>query len=133
MAKTLSKEDALKHATLLSAYLLIVWGFYRLIFKLPEEIEELFVKPVVWLVPIFYLLGKERLGLGSIGITLKNLFPSVYFALGLGAIFVMEALVLNYLKYGGLNFAANVGDKLLFAALWISFATAVSEEIAFRG
>ena len=133
MAKTLSKEQALKHATILSAYLLIVWGFYRLIFKLPEEIEELVVKPVVWLVPIFYLLGKERLGLGSIGITLKNLFPSIYFALGLGAIFVTEALILNYFKYGGLNFAANIGDKVLFAALGISFATAVSEEIAFRG
>ncbi len=133
MVKGPSKEKSLKRATILSAYLLIVWGCYRLIFKLPEEVEEFIVKPVVWLLPVFYLLNKERLGLASIGISHKNLFPSIYFALGLGAIFVMEALVLNYLKYGGLNFAANIGDKILFASLGISFATAISEEIAFRG
>lgn len=133
MPKNLSKEQALKNATILSAYLLIGWGFYRLIFRLPEELEELIIKPIVWLVPILFLLRKEGLGAASIGITFKNLFPSIYFALGLGAIFVMEALVLNYLKYGGLNFAANIGDKILLASLGISFATAISEEIAFRG
>jgi len=133
MPKTISKENTLKHATALAAYLLIVWGFYRLIFKLPEEIEELLVKPIVWLVPVFVLVVRERRGLESVGITLRNLFPSVYFALGLGAIFVIEALILNYLKYGGLNFAANIGDKILFASLGISFATAISEEITFRG
>lgn len=41
------KEVAIKHATVLAAYLLIVWGFYRLFFELPEEIEELIIKPIV--------------------------------------------------------------------------------------
>ena len=37
----MKKETALKNATILAAYLLIVWGFYRFLFKLPEEIEDL--------------------------------------------------------------------------------------------
>jgi len=133
MAQKLSKEKSLKHATAIAAYLLIVWGFYRLMFKLPDEIEELIVKPLVWLLPVFVLLGREKLDLASIGITLKNLFPSVYFALGLGALFVIEAVILNYFKHGGLNFGANIGDKVLLLSLGLSFATAISEEITFRG
>ncbi|MBI4153382.1 CPBP family intramembrane metalloprotease [Candidatus Woesebacteria bacterium] len=127
------KETALKNATTLAAYLLIVWGFYRFLFKLPEEIEELVIKPIVWLLPVFYLLRKERANLSSLGITTKNLFPAIYFALGLGAFFVIEALIINFVKHGGLNFNANIGEKVLLTSLGLSFATAVSEEVSFRG
>lgn len=127
------KKVVLKNSTILAAYLLVVWGFYRYLFKFPEEVEELFIKPAVWLLPVFYFIYKEKSNLASLGITLKNLFPAIYFALALGAFFVIEALAINYLKYGSLNFAANIGERPLFFSLGLSFATATSEEIAFRG
>jgi membrane protease YdiL (CAAX protease family) len=127
------KEVFIKHATILAAYLLIVWGFYRLLFKLPEEIEELIIKPVIWLVPVFYFVRKEKLSLSSLGITSKNLFPAIYFALGLGVIFAIEGIVINFVKYEGFDFGANIGEKALLASLGLSFATAISEEISFRG
>ena len=127
------KEVLLKHATIYVTYLIIVWCFYRFLFKLPDDIEELIVKPVLWLVPILLLLKKEKLGLTSLGITLRNLFPAIYLSLGLGALFVMEALIINFLKYGGFNFGANIGSASFTATLGLSFATAVSEETAFRG
>jgi membrane protease YdiL (CAAX protease family) len=135
MAKKSSSSslESLKNASLLAAFLLVVWGFYRLIFRLPEEIEELFIKPVVWLLPVFYFLRKEGKGISSLGFTLKNLFPAVYFSLGLGFIFIFESLLINYLKYGSFNFATNIGDKPFFTALFLSFATAFSEEVTFRG
>lgn len=123
-----------KYAVGLSVYLLIIWGFYRFLFQLPEAVEELFIKPVVWLVPVFYLLKKEKEKIASLGITLKNLFPAVYYALGLGAFFVMEALVINFIKYGGkFNLGANLGELPFLTSLGLSFATAISEELAFRG
>lgn len=127
------KELALKHATILAAYLLVVWGFYRYLLKLPDEIEELFIKPVVWLLPVFYFLSKEKAGLESLGITFKNLFPAIYFSLALGAFFVVEAIIINFIKHGGFNFAANLGQAPFMASLGLSFATAISEEVAFRG
>jgi len=127
------KTVLIKHSTILAVYLLIVWGFYRFLFQLPEEIEELFIKPVIWLVPVIILLNKEKLGLSSLGFTLKNLFPSIYLSLGLGAVFVAEALVINYVKYGGINFGANIGNLPFATSLGLSFATAFSEETAFRG
>lgn len=123
----------IKNVTKYSTYLVLIWVFYRFLFKLPDEVEETVVKPILWLVPIIYLLNKEKLGLDSIGITFKNLFNSVYFSLGLGAIFVVEAIAANYVKYGGFNFGANIGNLPIMTSLGLSFATAISEEIAFRG
>lgn len=123
-----------KRAVVLSVYLLIVWGFYRFLFKLPDEIEELVIKPILWLLPVFYLIRNEKKSLESIGITFKNLFPAVYYALGLGAFFVIEAMVVNFLKYNGqFNLGANIGALPLLPALGLSFATAITEEITFRG
>ncbi len=127
------KELALKNATILSAYLLIVWGLYRFLFKLPDDVEELVVKPILWLLPVFYFLAKEKSRISSLGITIKNLFPAVYFSLGLGAFFVIEAIFINFVKYKGFDFSANLGNTPFLTSLGLSFVTAVVEEITFRG
>lgn len=128
-----SKDILLKHTSILAIYLLIVWGFYRFLFQLPETVEELVIKPIVWLIPVIIFINREKLSIDSLGFTLKNLFPSVYLSLGLGALFVIEALVINIVKYGHLNFGANIGTLPFAASLGLSFATAFSEEVAFRG
>lgn len=127
------KELVIKNVTIFAAYILIVWGFYRILFKLPDNFEEVALKPIIWLIPIFFILKKEGLTLSSLGITLKNFFPAIYLSLGLGAIFAIEAVLLNFVKYNSFNFGANIGQNGLFLSLGISFATAVSEEISFRG
>ncbi len=128
-----SQEAQIKNLTVYAAYLLVVWGLYRLLIKFPDEVEELVIKPVIWLLPIFYILKREKSNLASIGISLQNLFPSVYFVLGLGAVFVIEAVIINYIKHGGMNFGANLGSSPFIIALGLSFVTAISEEISFRG
>lgn len=131
--KTASKTVVIKNVTIYSTYLLLVWALYRFLFKLPDEVEELVIKPIVWLIPLFWLSAKEKFPLSSLGITLKNLFPAIYLSLGLGAIFVLEAFLANFFKYGQFNFAANIGNMPILSSLGISFATAFSEETAFRG
>ncbi|KKQ37509.1 MAG: CAAX amino protease family protein [Candidatus Woesebacteria bacterium GW2011_GWA1_37_7] len=127
------KEVVIQHITVLSAFILIIWGFYRMLFKLPEEIEEIIIKPIIWILPVYYLLKIEKAGLKSLGITSKNLFYSIYLSLGLGTFFVLEGLIINLIKYEGINFSANIGVNSLFLGLGLSFITAISEELAFRG
>lgn len=127
------EEKVVKRITIYAIFILIVWGFYRVLFKLPDNIEELILKPIIWLTPLLFILRKEKLGINSLGITLKNLFPAVYLSLGLGAIFAIEAIFLNFLKYKTFNFGANIGEGGLMLSLAISFATAFSEEVSFRG
>lgn len=134
MPKINQNVNLIKNVTTYSAYLLVIWVFYRFLFKFPDEVEELVIKPVLWLIPLFYfVIKKERARLASIGFTLKNLFPAIYFAIGLGSIFVIEGLITNYLKYGQLNFGANLGNLPFMTSLGLSFATAFTEETAFRG
>ena len=133
MSKLPSRISLVKNVTVYSTYLILVWAFYRFLFQFPDEVEELIIKPIVWLIPLFYLVKKEGFSFTSLGFTFKNLFPSIYLSIGLGAVFVTEGLITNYLKYKGFNFGANIGNLPLMTSLGLSFATAFSEESAFRG
>lgn len=133
MSKLPSRILLVKNVTVYSTYLILIWAFYRFLFQFPDEVEELVIKPIVWLIPLFFLIKKEGFSFASIGFTFKNLFPSIYFSIGLGAVFVAEGLITNYLKYKGFNFGANIGNLPLMTSLGLSFATAFSEESAFRG
>jgi membrane protease YdiL (CAAX protease family) len=128
-----AKTTIIKNITIYSVYLILIWAFYRFLFQLPDQVEELVVKPIIWLVPLIWLQKREGFGLSALGLTLKNLFPAIYLSIGLGAIFVAEGLLTNFLKYGGFHFGANLGTTPFLATLGLSFATAFSEETAFRG
>jgi len=128
-----TKEEAIKHSTLLATYLLIVWGFYRFIFKFPENIEDIVIKPLLWLVPVAILVKKEKLGPKSVGLTSKNLFSSIYSSLILGIVFAFVGMAVNYAKYQSFNFTSNIGESPFFTALLLSLVTGFTEEVTFRG
>lgn len=132
-AIAMSKTKLIKNTTFLFVYLFLVWGMFRLIFKLPDEVEEIVIKPIVWVIPVLYLLRKEKESISSIGITFSKLFPSIYLSLALGSLFVFLGFITNFIKYGYFNFNANIGTEPLIFGLILSFLTAISEELVFRG
>lgn len=72
--------------------------------------------------------------LKSVGWTWKNLFKSIYLAIGIGILLSIEGVFINSIKYGSFNFlTGNLTQSMLLAALGISAVTAVSEETVFRG
>jgi len=123
-----------KRAFGLFGYILVVWGFYRLLFRFPEEFEELVLKPIIWLSAVGFLLWKEKRDLPSIGWTLKGFWKSLYLGLGLGMAFSIEGIVANVAKYGGIRFVdLGYGNTKFLLSLAISVATAICEETVFRG
>jgi len=136
VGKRLPSACCLKHVLALFSFIFVIWAVYRYFpGVLSAEAEELLLKPIVWLIPTFWLVFKvEKKGLGSLSITKRNLFPSVYWGLGLGMVFALEGLLTNVFKYRGLNLATaglQADDFLrLFA---ISLVTAFCEETVFRG
>ena len=79
------------------AFLFIVWGLYRFLFRLPEEIEEGILKPLIWLGPLFWLVGtkENRPIFSSLGFSRKNILSSCYWGIGLGAILTFEGLLIG--------------------------------------
>lgn len=136
----MSRVSSLKSVISLYIFIFIVWGFYRFLFKLPEVVEELVLKPIAWLLPLVWVLKKSGVAkpseaLRSVGWTGKNLFKSIYLAIGLGILFAVEGVVVNSIKYGGsFNFLQiSLNEGMLMGALGISLITAISEETVFRG
>ena len=115
-------------------FVFLVWSFYRATFLLPEWFEELILKPIVFLLPVLWVVQKEKEKLSSIGFSTKNLYRNIYFGLGLGVVFAVLGVLTNYWKYGGIAFATFglTGASLLWL-MFLSLATAFSEEILFRG
>lgn len=112
----------------------VFWGLYRLIFRLPENIEEIILKPLVWLVPTFYIVFKiEKRGLASLGYSAKNFGQSVFKGLAFGILFLIVGLSLNYLRYSRLSLQNFPVREVFLPALLLSFITAISEETVFRG
>lgn len=135
----MTKIKILKQVIGLYTFIFLVWGCYRFLFRLPSEIEELIIKPLVWLLPVFWILKGPstslRVNLTSIGWRISNLFKSLYLGIGLGIIFAVEGLIANNLKYGQLNLVKipSLTSDLLIFSLFVSLVTAVCEETVFRG
>ena len=110
----------------LFGFLLVVWSFYRLIFRLPENVEELFIKPAVWLGAVGYLLVKEKRGLASLGWENKNIGKSLYLGTVLGGTFAIAGLAVGKDLYVNLDYRLGM-------ALLTTLFTAISEETVFRG
>lgn len=130
------KKLSLKHVFALFSFIFTLWAIYRYFPEiLPVWAEEIILKPLIWLLPTFWLVKKiEKEKLSSLGYTRKSLFPSIYWGIGLGIIFALEGFLTNILKYGELHFEALKYNPVSFlGAVVISFATAFSEETVFRG
>lgn len=130
------EEFSPKHVFSLFSFIFVVWAVYRYFPEiLPTWAEELILKPIIWLVPTFWMVTfVEKKPLSSLGFLSANLFPSLYWGIGLGMVFALEGLMTNILKYGGLWISPAQYSPLPFlGAIFLSFVTALSEETVFRG
>ena len=100
-------------------YLLLAWGSFRYFVRLPEVIDELWFKPLLWLVPLFWwnlamkekvvMFGKQK----PLSLVLGVLVGVAYF------------LLLKYGNWRTFELDVNI--------LGVAVATAVTEELVFSG
>ena len=127
---------SLKHVFALFSFIFVIWSFYRYLPQfLPLWFEELVLKPLLWLLPVVFLVKKvERQPWSSLGFSTQKIFPSLYWGIGLGLVFAFEGLLTHIFKYKGLNLLSFSYSSDEFLGLFlISLATAFSEEVVFRG
>ncbi len=116
-------------------FLLLTWGLYRFLFRFPEEVEELFLKPFFWLGSLFWLVKKvEKKSLLSLGLKVKDWRRGVGWALSFSCLFVLEGIGIYYFKYGQWGFPRlNYSFGGWLGLIITTLVTAITEEVAFRG
>ncbi|MFZ3068824.1 MAG: CPBP family glutamic-type intramembrane protease [Microgenomates group bacterium] len=100
-------------------YLILVWGSFRYFIRLPEVVEELWFKPVLWLIPLFWwnLALREKIVMFG-----KKWGQSLILGLMVGVFYFL------ILKFRNLE-----SFQIDFNLMGIAFATAVTEELTFSG
>ncbi len=100
-------------------YLIVAWGVFRYFGRLPEVVTELWFKPIIWLIPLYWwhmsLKGEPKLFVGKI-------WP----ALGWG---VLGGLI----YFVALRLLTNSGFTPDLNRIGIAGVTAVVEELTFSG
>lgn len=100
-------------------YLVLIWGSFRYFIRLPEVIEELWFKPVLWLVPLFWwnLALKDKVVMFG-----KKIGESLSLGIIVGIAYIL------LLKFGNLG---NI--RVDINLIGIALAIAVTEELTFSG
>jgi membrane protease YdiL (CAAX protease family) len=117
-------------------FLLLIWSMYRFISPLPVWIEEVFVKGLIFGLPVFVIIfWKEKKDLTSLGIGMHNFFESVYLGLALGVFFWFFGQIANFLRYQGLLSLREIQPTSpeFGAFLLLALITAWWEELVFMG
>ncbi len=125
-----------KHIFNIWAVILIIWAVYRVYVHMPEWVDELISKPLVFIGPVlWYVTRVEHRPLASLGLTRGHLGRDLKIGLGFGMVFALEGIVANAIKHGQFSFMPVIpieGFGIVMAIV-LSIATAVSEEILSRG
>ena len=114
--------------------LIMLWGIYRLFFRFPILIEEVFFKALVFGLPVWWLARRNKWSLKSIGISGDGFFQSVYLGLGLGVILGFLGQLGNVIRHGTLVFEDfGLTSEMMGGFIILSLVTAFWEELVFMG
>ncbi|MCX7881130.1 MAG: CPBP family intramembrane metalloprotease [Patescibacteria group bacterium] len=129
------KISPLQKALNLWATILIIWSIYRANFKMPEWFDEFIVKPLIFVLPVFYYvknIEKQEIFPG-LWLKLKNLLSDLLFSLIIGGLFFLSAVSANFIKFKQLSFVNNLSLEKGLLMVLIALATGFSEEVLSRG
>jgi len=117
MALPMTKN--LKRLLFYFVYILLVWGSFRFFARLPEVVDELWFKPVIWLTPLIWwrFSFPKKLDFFDGG-----LLPAILWGLAGGLVYFV---ILRSFTGAGFVFSINTTG--------VALATAVVEELVFSG
>lgn len=120
-------DKAGKRVVLYYLYLWIGWGLFRWLFSLPEAIEELWIKPVVWLLPIWFLRAAEK---ERDRWFRGNIWKAGLAGLGLGVLY--SGVTVLSRRMAGVEVESWLGvDR--YGMVGVGLVTAIVEQLAFAG
>lgn len=112
----------------------VFWGLYRLVFRLPEAIEETILKPIVFVGSVLLVEHPRRwdkyfLSIWGTG----DWFKSLFLGLGFGLSYTIFYGLASFISFGNLELGSELADNLWASFIGLGIITAVWEEWLFSG
>ncbi|MCL4374681.1 CPBP family intramembrane metalloprotease [Patescibacteria group bacterium] len=117
------------------AIILIVWSIYRANFHLPEAVDELIVKPAIFILPVYFFITRweKRPFFAGIGLNFSSIKKDALVGFGAGGLFFLVGILANYFKHQRQIVLPSFHLAPALASLVLATATSVSEEVLSRG
>src|SRR5258708_5939213 len=125
----------MKKSLVLFLFIFVIWTVYRYFTHFPEWVDEIVFKPILYIGPTFLLVRHfDRQSLDSLGFSKKRVLQNIGIGILVAIALISYNLLISYFKTKQLqlNFTGRDPSALLLPFI-ISFFTALSEEIVFRG
>ena len=122
------KDGGVVKVLMYYVYLFVAWGLFRLLVRLPDIIEELWFKPVVWMLPLWWLWSREKRRVLFFEGPVKK---ALIWGMALGLLYGLVAWLVGWSKYGEIRVASEAMGWL--DVIGVGLVTAVTEEIVFSG
>lgn len=128
-----TNAHSLRFPLIIWACIVLLWVVYRKLETYPELIEELVFKPLVFLGPVaFWLLLQGKLRTRELGLVSINAKKFLGWGVGLGAFLALENLLIRTIYWKD-PIRLEFGIIPIGLTIFISLATAFSEEVLYRG
>lgn len=130
----ITKFDRLHRVVKSYVVVFVLWGLYRLVFRLPEAIEETVLKPLVFVGGVLVIHRPKRwdkffLDVWGKGDWLKAMLLGISFGL---AYIVFYGLA-SFLTFGRLRLGSDLAQELWSSFVGLGLVTAIWEEWLFVG
>ena len=134
MISKIENRSVLFRLIILWLFIIGAWSIYRLNFISIELVEEIIIKPIIFILPLFVFLRLEhkKINLKSLGLHIESWEKVILWGAIVGVLLSLEMILVSFLK-------GEVIDPGLFsigfvsANLLVSGATAFWEELLYRG
>ncbi len=131
---TVQRLMSVREGLLLYFLVLVGWGLYRLLFRLPVVIEEVGLKAIVFGLPVLLIARKRQWKGKDLGLTGNNLTASVYLGVLLGIFLGLAGNLGNLIRHQGIQLSAyGLTSESVGGFLILSMVTAFWEQLLFCG
>ena len=115
-------------------FVFVVWGLYRLLFRLPEWFEETVLKALVFGGPVLLVVYKiEKKRWSELGMVTKGLLAALYFGLLFGLWLAVLGNIVAFVRDGGVRFNPDVSVQAFGNLMLLGLVTAFWEQLLFMG
>lgn len=129
-----STFDRLHRVVKVYVVVFVFWGIYRLVFRLPEIIEETFFKPLVFVGTVLVVERPKRWDRFFVEVWGRGDWAKALgLGLGFGLVYLMFYGLSSFLAFGRLQVGSPLADELWSSFVSLGLLTAVWEEWLFAG